>query len=148
MSTLDRVVETVVTRGAEETAAWGASFARRLRAGDVVALSGELGAGKTCLTKGIAAGLGVERAVTSPTFTLIHEYRGRVPVYHVDLYRLENAAEAVDIGVLDYLGGDGVCIVEWAEKVAGLLPVDAWRVNIEIVDEQTRQITVTRAEPG
>jgi tRNA threonylcarbamoyladenosine biosynthesis protein TsaE len=69
-------------------------------------------------------------------------------VYHVDLYRLENAAEAVDIGVLDYLGGDGVCIVEWAEKVAGLLPVDAWRVNIEIVDEQTRQITVTRAEPG
>jgi tRNA threonylcarbamoyladenosine biosynthesis protein TsaE len=136
--------ETIVTRNPDETIAWGRAFAARLRAGDVVALSGDLGAGKTCLTKGIAAGLGVTAPVTSPTFTLIHEYSGKLPVYHIDLYRLESPRDALAIGILDYFGGNGVCIVEWAEKIADLLPPNVWRMNIEVVDEQTRRITISK----
>jgi tRNA threonylcarbamoyladenosine biosynthesis protein TsaE len=136
--------ETIVTRNPDETIAWGRAFSARLRAGDVVALSGDLGAGKTCLTKGIAAGLGVTAPVTSPTFTLIHEYSGKLPVYHIDLYRLESPRDALAIGILDYFGGNGVCIVEWAEKIADLLPPNVWRMNIEVVDEQTRRITISK----
>ncbi len=137
-------VETVTTRSPDDTFAWGQKFAARLRAGDVVALTGDLGAGKTCLVKGIAAGLGVATPVTSPTFTLVHEYHGDLPVHHVDLYRLESARDALAIGILDDFGGNGVCLVEWAEKIADLLPSDAWRLAIEVVDEQTRRITITR----
>jgi tRNA threonylcarbamoyladenosine biosynthesis protein TsaE len=136
--------ETITTRSPDETVAWGRAFAARLRAGDVVALTGELGAGKTCLVKGIAAGLGVNAPVTSPTFTLIHEYKGKIPVYHVDLYRLESPSEVLAIGILDYFGGNGVCIIEWAEKVAEMLPSDAWRITIEIKSPDQRTITLAR----
>src|SRR5438093_1183269 len=93
-----------ISRSAAETIAFGRALAGRLRAGDVVALSGELGAGKTCLVRGIAAGLGIAQNVTSPTFTIIHEYRsGRLPLYHVDLYRLDSMPETIAIGIEDYL---------------------------------------------
>ncbi len=102
---------------------FGRSQAAPLRRGDVLALSGELGAGKTHFVKGVAAALGTNAAVTSPTFTLIHEYPGgRLPVYHFDFYRLEDEDEALKIGLDEYLDGDGVCVIEWADKFPGLLP--------------------------
>jgi len=106
-----------------DTIAHGHALAATLRRGDVLALSGDLGAGKTHFVKGLAAGLGAPASVTSPTFTLLHEYRGgRLPLYHFDFYRLDHADEALRIGLDEYLFGDGVCVIEWAEKFPALLP--------------------------
>jgi tRNA threonylcarbamoyladenosine biosynthesis protein TsaE len=103
--------------------AFGQTQASDLRRGDVLALSGDLGAGKTHFVKGLAAALGTVAAVTSPTFTLIHEYLGgRLPLYHFDFYRLEGEDEALKIGLDEYLDGDGVCVIEWADKFPYLLP--------------------------
>jgi tRNA threonylcarbamoyladenosine biosynthesis protein TsaE len=103
--------------------AYGRTHAATLRRGDVLALCGDLGAGKTHFVKGLAATLGTEAAVTSPTFTLIHEYvGGRIPLYHFDFYRLDDEDEALKIGLDEYLDGDGVCVIEWADKFKGLLP--------------------------
>lgn len=130
-----------ISQSAAETVEYGRQLAAHLKSGDVVALTGDLGAGKTCLVKGIAAGLGVEQAVTSPTFTLIHEYRGgRLPLVHVDLYRLDTLAEAVSIGIEDYLDGTGVTVVEWAERIESLLPERTQRIRLSVVDENTRNI--------
>jgi tRNA threonylcarbamoyladenosine biosynthesis protein TsaE len=138
--TISRNIE---TRGVAETIAFGEQFASELRAGDVIALRGELGAGKTCLVKGIARGLGIAQEVTSPTFTLIHEYRGgRLPLYHVDLYRLDGVEAAVGIGIEEYLGGNGVTVVEWAEKIESLLPAATRRISLSVVDDNTRRIEV------
>jgi tRNA threonylcarbamoyladenosine biosynthesis protein TsaE len=116
-------VDTIISHSVEETAAFGRSIAARLRRGDVIALSGELGAGKTHFVKGIAEGLGGSGIVTSPTFTLIHEYTGgRLPLFHFDFYRLEDENEAIKIGLEEYLDGDGVCAIEWADKFPALLP--------------------------
>ncbi len=102
---------------------FGRLQAARLRRGDVLALCGDLGAGKTHFVKGVAAGIGADASVTSPTFTLIHEYLGgRLPVYHFDFYRLEDEDEAIKIGLDEYLDGDGICLIEWADKFPGLLP--------------------------
>ena len=101
----------------------GQAIAATLRRGDVLALCGDLGAGKTHFVKGIATGLQSDAPVTSPTFTLIHEYLGgRLPVYHFDFYRLEDEDEALKIGLDEYLDGDGVCVIEWADKFPALLP--------------------------
>ena len=114
---------TITSHSAEETFAAGREEAARVRAGDVIALVGELGAGKTQWVKGLAAGLGSEATVTSPTFTLIHEYPGgRLPLYHVDCYRLEGAEELLGIGLDDYLDGGGVLVIEWADKFPELMP--------------------------
>jgi tRNA threonylcarbamoyladenosine biosynthesis protein TsaE len=136
-----------ISHNAAETMDFGRRLAGELQAGDVLALTGELGAGKTCFVKGIAAGLGVTQEVTSPTFTLIHEYRGgRLPLAHIDLYRLENVGEAVNIGVEDYFGGppaaggQGVTVIEWAERIEPLLPANTKRIRLSIVDENTRNI--------
>jgi tRNA threonylcarbamoyladenosine biosynthesis protein TsaE len=130
-----------ISHSAAETMGFGRQLASELRDGDVIALTGDLGAGKTCLVKGIAAGLGVTQEVTSPTFTLIHEYRGgRLPLVHVDLYRLDKVAEAVNIGIEDYLAGPGVTVIEWAERAEPLLPANTQRIRMSIVDENTRNI--------
>jgi tRNA threonylcarbamoyladenosine biosynthesis protein TsaE len=114
---------TIISRSVEDTMNFGRAQAGGLRRGDVLALRGDLGAGKTHFVKGLAAGLGAPSAVTSPTFTLIHEYLGgRLPLYHFDFYRLEDEDEALKIGLDEYLEGDGVCVIEWAEKFPGLLP--------------------------
>lgn len=106
-----------------DTIAIALALAATLRRGDVLALSGDLGAGKTHFVKGLATGLGAPASVTSPTFTLLHEYRGgRLPLYHFDFYRLDHADEALRIGLDEYLFGDGVCVIEWAEKFPALLP--------------------------
>lgn len=103
--------------------AHGRTIAATLRRGDVLALCGDLGAGKTHFAKGLAAGLQSDTAVTSPTFTLIHEYvGGRLPIYHFDFYRLDDEDEALKIGLDEYLDGDGVCLIEWADKFPALLP--------------------------
>jgi tRNA threonylcarbamoyladenosine biosynthesis protein TsaE len=135
------LISQVETHSARETIEFGRQLASQLRSGDIVALVGELGAGKTCLVKGIALGLGITQEVTSPTFTLIHEYRGgRLPLYHVDLYRLGSAEQAIAIGIEDYLPAAGVTVIEWAERIARLLPAHTRRIRLEIISESSRRI--------
>ena len=112
----------------EETLAFGREYAKSLRAGDTVCLVGELGAGKTVLCRGILQGLGVTAEVTSPTYAYVNEYGGRV--FHFDCYRVESEAQAYGLGLADYFERGGVCLVEWGEKIAGLLPARLRRVRI------------------
>jgi len=123
----------------------GEHVARLLEAGDIVCLYGELGSGKTVLTKGLARGLGVtsERAVRSPSFVLIHRYQGCVPVYHADLYRLDGPTDIEDIGLRECLGGDGVAVIEWADKLDASLPAERLEITIAHQTEETRLITIT-----
>ncbi len=129
------------------TEAFGRRLGTALFPGAVVALVGPLGAGKTHLTRAVAEGLGVRNpaAVTSPTFVLIQEYPGRVPVYHFDAYRLSGPREFADLGADEYFRGDGVCVVEWADRVNTTLPVEHLRIVIEVVDESRRRFAVTAA---
>jgi len=135
---------TVTSRSREETMALGRQLGRLLGPGDVVALRGCLGSGKTTFTKGLAEGLGVEepRWVTSPTFVLVHEYKGRVPIYHVDAYRLKGAADAEALGTDELFYGDGVAVVEWADRILGALPTERLDVLMEITGEEARRITL------
>jgi len=119
-----------------ETERLGRAIAATARPGTVIGLIGNLGAGKTRLTRAIAESLGVDPGeISSPTFVLIHEYEGRMPVYHFDVYRLKSRAEFEDLGLSDYWNGGGLCLVEWADRVRGLLPDDAWTIAIEHVAE-------------
>jgi tRNA threonylcarbamoyladenosine biosynthesis protein TsaE len=131
----------------EETAAVGEALGRTLVAGDVVALYGELGAGKTCFVQGLVRGLDVAGHATSPTFVMVNEYRGRLPVHHVDAYRTTSLTELIDLGLLDLLGGDSVTLVEWADKADPLLPERAVRVRIEGVGDEPRVVTIARPGP-
>lgn len=135
-------MDSITLRGAEETRALGAAWAARCRGGEVFALRGPLGAGKTELAKGLAHGLGFAGDVTSPTFSLIHEYAGgRLVLNHLDLYRLSGPDEAVRMGVEDYLYPEGaVTLVEWPERIAALLPPHAETWEIELVSETERRI--------
>jgi len=131
----------IISHSPQETFLLGRRLADELRPGDVLALAGDLGAGKTEFTKGLAAGLGINAAVTSPTFTLIHEHSGgRLPLYHIDLYRLESEAEALGIGLDDYLDNDGVTVIEWADKFADLMPQGARWVRFKIGEGEMREI--------
>lgn len=133
----------LVTKSEAETVRLGRSLAADLRAGDVVLLEGVLGAGKTALSRGIASGLGVpEEEVRSPTFTLVNPYRGRLPVYHVDLYRIEAARDLDELGLEEILGTDGVAIVEWAERLAVWRPPYALVVRIEDRGGSEREIRI------
>ena len=132
----------------EETENLGAVLAQRLHPGDVIAYFGDLGAGKTAFTRGVARGLGVTETVTSPTYTIVNEYlSGRMPLFHFDMYRLGSADELFDIGWEDYLSRGGVCAVEWSENVEGALE-DAIRVEIRTDPSQTnrRQIVIDGGE--
>jgi len=132
----------VTTTTPEQTAACGAALGRTLGAGDVVALYGELGSGKTCVVQGLVRGLDVAAAATSPTFVLVNEYRGRLPVHHVDAYRIATLTELMDLGLLDLMGGDGVTLLEWAERAEPLLPPRVVRVRIDGVGDEPRAITI------
>ena len=129
----------------EATHDFGVRLAERVRPGDVIALVGELGAGKTQLVKGIARGLGVadDRRVTSPTFVLIHEYAGRIPIFHADAYRLHSARELADVGIEEDYTAGGLTVIEWADRVAGVLPESYLRIEIEITGESARRFTLT-----
>ena len=130
-----------ISDSAERTAAAGAECARRARGGDVFALTGDLGAGKTQFVKGFVAGMGSDADVTSPTFTLIHEYSGgRLPVYHFDFYRLETADEVARLGLDEYLFGDGACVIEWADRFPELLPRGTRWISLTAHGETERVI--------
>ena len=134
----------ILSHSEQETEALGASLAQRLGPGDVVAYRGDLGAGKTAFTRGLARGLGCTGRVTSPTFTIVNEYEGQLPLFHFDLYRLGDEEELWDIGWEDYLGRGGVCAVEWSENFPSALPPDSVTVTIRRCpeNEDWRRITV------
>ncbi len=134
---------TTTSHTPQQTAELGRQLGQSLQRGAVIALCGDLGAGKTAFTQGLAEGLGIETRITSPTFTLLHEHPGgRLPLYHADLYRLESEAEARDIGLEEVLEGDGVAVVEWADKFPALLPPGTLWVRIAIGEGDTREITL------
>ncbi len=135
----------LITHSPEQTHELGRSIGRLTQPGDVLLLVGELGTGKTCLTQGIAWGLGIEEYTLSPTFVIVREMRGRLPLYHVDLYRLDDIKEIDDLGLDDYLYGDGVCVVEWAEKGLSLMPEEHLLVEISHLGEDERSFQL---KPG
>ncbi len=139
---------TYVTNSPAETEALGQRLAERLQPGDVIAYTGDLGAGKTAFTRGLARGLGITERITSPTFTIVNEYQGgRLPLFHFDMYRLGSSEELYEIGWEDYLARGGVCAVEWSEIVADALEEDCIRVDIRQGDtENQRKITVEGVE--
>jgi tRNA threonylcarbamoyladenosine biosynthesis protein TsaE len=131
-----------LSKSTADTRRLGHALGRLARPGDVLALYGELGAGKTQLTKGIAVGAGFRqsRTVTSPSFVLVHEYAGRLPIYHVDAYRLKGGRALLDLGGDELLYGEGLCIVEWADHVAGALPQERLDILLEHEAPETRRI--------
>ena len=132
---------TADTHSAAETRALGEQLARQLKPGDVVVLQGELGAGKSELTRGIAKGLGVTETVTSPSFTILNVYdSGRCPLYHFDWYRIESADELYELGMDEYLGGDGIAVVEWAERCPEAVPDKHMRIVLRTTGEESRRI--------
>jgi tRNA threonylcarbamoyladenosine biosynthesis protein TsaE len=136
--------ETFISRSVDQTIEYGRRFGRKLYAGNVIGLQGDLGAGKTTLVKGLAAAFGIEQhSVHSPTFSLINEYEGRLPFYHMDFYRLEHVNEAIEIGAEDYFYGNGVCVIEWAEKIQEILPGQMIRITLENRGPNMRQINIT-----
>ncbi|MGM8216728.1 tRNA (adenosine(37)-N6)-threonylcarbamoyltransferase complex ATPase subunit type 1 TsaE [Bacillaceae bacterium W0354] len=137
---------TIFTKNEDETKKLGRTIAKKLAPGDVVTLDGDLGAGKTTFTKGLAEGLGVKRTVNSPTFTIIKEYAGEnFPLYHMDVYRLEHSEE--DIGFEEYFYSDGVTVVEWSTFIEEFLPEQLLKINIEREGEHHRKITLTPTSP-
>jgi tRNA threonylcarbamoyladenosine biosynthesis protein TsaE len=141
--------ETFKTANEEETIALAARFAKRLTPGSVIALQGELGAGKTRFAKGIARGLGIdEHLIDSPTFTLLQEYRTRdgSELFHFDFYRIESVEEALEIGVEEYFYGEGISLVEWPDRVTELLPDDTIHVFIEVSGRKERTISLLLPE--
>jgi tRNA threonylcarbamoyladenosine biosynthesis protein TsaE len=130
----------VETANREETIQLGEKLGRACRGGEVFALRGGLAAGKTTLTKGIAQGLSIEEDITSPTFTLINEYQGRLRLYHIDAYRLSGSAEFEAMGGEEFFYGKGVCVVEWSERLESILPKSAIVIDIEGVSGEKRSI--------
>jgi tRNA threonylcarbamoyladenosine biosynthesis protein TsaE len=135
-----KTLQQVQTNSPEETSNWGALIGKYAREGLVVCLWGDLGAGKTQLAKGVAQGLGITEQVTSPTFTLINEYQGRLPLYHMDLYRLGDAEEAYDLGLEEYFYNRGISLVEWPERIEELLPEERLDLRLVKLDDNGRRL--------
>jgi len=133
---------TFASRDPAETQTIGERLGARLTAGAVIACTGELGAGKTCFLQGLARGLGVTSGVTSPTFVLVNQYRGRMPIYHLDAYRTGSLTELVDLGLEEMLHGDGVTVIEWADKLLPLLPARTIHVHLQGLGDEPREITI------
>lgn len=130
----------VITRSPDETRELGRHLGGLAMPGDIYLLVGQLGAGKTCLTQGIAWGLGIQEYALSPSFVIMRELHGRLPLYHMDFYRLDNIAEISDLGLDDYLYGRGLCVIEWAEKGLAVLPDDHLLVRISHISEDERSL--------
>ncbi len=140
------MIETFVTKDEEGTLKVASAFARDLKPGSVVALTGELGVGKTVFARGVARAIGVKDNVKSPTFTLINEYQGDFVLYHMDFYRLNSVKEILDIGVEDYFYSDSICLVEWAEKMNDMFPENAIWVIIRLKENSHREIKIEKPE--
>ncbi len=132
------VMATIVTKSREETESFAQDYAKTLQAGDVVLLDGDMGAGKTVFSKGVAKGLGIEEEVTSPTYAYMNDYGGRL--FHYDCYRIESAEQAENLGLADYFDMGGICLIEWAQNIAPLLPPIVKRVRIKKINETEREI--------
>lgn len=128
----------IKTNSEEETLLLAQNLAKLLKPGDVITLNGDLGSGKTTFTKGLAVGLGIEQMITSPTFTIIKEYDGELPLYHMDAYRLEHSEE--DIGFTEYFYGDGISVVEWSQFIEDFLPEERLNIVIEYVSDNVRRL--------
>lgn len=125
-------MKTITLRNEEETIQFGLDLGKRLQKGDIIALIGDLGTGKTALTKAIARGMGVAETITSPTFTIVQEYRsGRLPLYHFDVYRIADPEEMYELGYEEYFFGEGVCVIEWADLIEELLPKETKIIRLE-----------------
>lgn len=127
-----------ISRSAEQTINFAREYASSLKGGDVVLLNGEMGAGKTVFAKGVALGLGIDDEILSPTYAYMNDYGGKL--YHYDCYRLSSGAQAEGLGLTDYFYGDGVCLVEWAQNIADVLPKNCKTVTIEKLDDGVRKI--------
>jgi tRNA threonylcarbamoyladenosine biosynthesis protein TsaE len=132
----------LISRSPEETRKIGTIIGEFAEPGDVLLLEGKLGAGKTCLTQGIALGLGIDDYVLSPTFVIMRELYGRLPLYHIDLYRLDDIEESMDLGLDDYLYGDGLSVVEWAEKAIGIMPRRHLMIKIDYINDTERRLVL------
>lgn len=141
---MEEIQVTFKSINVDETVRFGEKLGGLLVPGDVIALMGDLGAGKTTLVKGIARGLDVEdkRAIKSPTFSLVHLYKGRIPVYHFDAYRLEEIHDMIDIGSDEMIFGNGVSLIEWADKVFGCLPEQYLKITLTAISENERNIEI------
>jgi len=126
----------------EQTRRLGKRLGELSQAGDVFLLTGNLGSGKTCLTQGIARGLGVKEYAFSPSFVIVREYHGRLPLYHIDFYRLDRIEEIADLGLDEYLHGQGVCVVEWADKGIALMPKEHLLINLSYISDTERALSL------
>ena len=139
---------TFTTSSAEETISLGQKIGRLLKKGDIIAMQGTLAAGKTTITKGIAQALGITETITSPTFCLISEYQGTMPLYHMDVYRLDDTEDFINLGTDDMLYGDGVSIIEWSEKIMDELPSNTIILKITPQDDGSRLIEIDNWNNG
>ena len=139
---------TFTTSSAEETIALGEKIGKLLKKGDIIAMQGTLAAGKTTITKGIAKALGISDTITSPTFCLISEYQGSMPLYHMDVYRLDGTEDFINLGTDDMLYGDGVCIIEWSEKIMDELPSSTIVLKITAQEDGKRLIEIENWQNG
>ncbi len=132
-----------ISKSPEQTQQWGGQLAAIFLPNDVVALTGDIGAGKTTFVQGAAKGLGVpDGAVVSPSFVLVREYKGRMPVFHADLFRLEGMSQAANVGLEEYYSEGGVTFIEWANQIPGILPDQFLEIQFEVIDPETRKLTV------
>ncbi|OGN95219.1 MAG: tRNA (adenosine(37)-N6)-threonylcarbamoyltransferase complex ATPase subunit type 1 TsaE [Chloroflexi bacterium RBG_13_50_10] len=131
-----------ISRSPEQTQRLGMRLGELAEAGDVFLLTGNLGSGKTCLTQGIAWGLDIKEYAFSPSFVIVREYHGRLPLYHIDFYRLDRIEEITDLGLEEYIYGKGVCVVEWAEKGIAVLPEEHLLINLGYVSDTERSISI------
>lgn len=134
-------MQEIITKNREETIELGKKIGAKLKPGDVILLFGDLSAGKTTITKGIGLSLGVSKVINSPTFTIVKVYQGQIPLYHLDLYRLEGVNEDFDLE--EYFEGDGVAVVEWPTQAFELLPAEYLRIDLERLSEEERKITLS-----
>lgn len=134
-------MEKIIIKNEDDTQEYGRALAEKLKPGSVIALIGDLGTGKTTLTKSIAKGLGIQEMITSPTFTIVQEYhKGRLPLYHFDVYRICDIEEMYELGYEEYFFGEGVCIVEWADLIMDLIPKDSIVIRIEYGSHEEERI--------
>lgn len=138
--------QTFISNSPQETIQLASRWGESLPAGSVVVLRGNLGSGKTVFVKGVAKGLGVQESVTSPTFVFVNEYQGRIPVYHLDLYRIESPDQAGSIGYEEYFDSDGVTLIEWGERIKQFLPRGAVWIEFEVLGEKQRRIGIRGAK--